>query len=85
MNHALPPRRSLLMFLALAIAACDSSAGDAEAPAGLTEGERNRLEAAVERLDARAPAPGANDAAALEAETRERLASEQAQQGDAQR
>lgn len=85
MNHALTPRRSLLMILALAIAGCDSASGDGEAPAGLTEGERDRLEAAAERLDNRPPGPGAGDAAALETETGDRLAAEQAQQAAGER
>ena len=85
MRNHIPLNRSLLLSLALLVAACDSPTGDGAAPQGLTEGERDRLEAAAKRLDARAQAPGADDAAALEAETRERLAAEQAQQSAAQR
>lgn len=76
--------RFALIASALTVAGCEAATSD-EAPQGLTEGERDRLEAAAERLDSRPAGPGADDAAAIEAETRERLAQERAQQGAAER
>lgn len=73
-----------LIATALLVAGCDAATSD-DAPQGLTEGERDRLEAAAERLDSRPAGPGADGAATLEAETRERLANERAQQDAAER
>lgn len=81
MRIAIPLRLGALLALPLFIAACDA-ATDAPAPDGLTEGERDRLEAAAARIDSRPAGPGADDAAALEAETRDRLAAERAQAAD---
>lgn len=82
-NHSALTRYALIAT-ALLVASCDAATGD-DAPQGLTEGERDRLESAAERLEARPAAPGADDAAALEAETRDRLAAERSQRGAAER
>ena len=61
----------------LLIAACDAGA-DGTATGGLTAGEAEQLEKAAERLDARAPSPADDQAAALEADVRARLDEERA-------
>jgi hypothetical protein len=79
MPIASPYRACTLIAASMMVAACDGATGE-RAPQGLSEGERDRLEAAAERLDARPAGPGAADAAALEADTRNRIATEQAAQ-----
>lgn len=62
----------------LLIAACDAGS-DGAATGGLTAGEVEQLEKAADRLDARAPSPAADQAAALEADVRARLEEERAE------
>ena len=59
------------------IAACDAGS-DGAATGGLTAGEAEQLEKAADRLDARAPSPAEDQAAALEADVRARLDEERA-------
>lgn len=72
-----------LLLASLPLAACGADS-DAPGAGGMTVGENERLEAAAERLESRAPSPAQPDAAALEAEVTERLAAEQAQQSAGQ-
>ncbi len=65
-----------LPIAALFLTACDAGGGDVPS-GGLTAGEAAQLERAAERIDARAPSPFEEDAAALEADVRDRLAAEQ--------
>ena len=71
------PDRALLaaalLLLPLPLAGCAQDSGEDDAAAAETQ----QLGAAATRLDARAPSPGADDAAALEADVRARLAAEQ--------
>lgn len=73
----MPHHRQLTLLIAVGtLAACGRAPDDADA-GGLTVGEAQALERAADRLDSRAPSPGAEDAKALERDVRERLATEQ--------
>ena len=74
--------RLALLPALLLTSACGSDA-DAPGAGGMTLGENERLEAAAERLDARAQSPAQPAAAALEAEVAGKLAAEQQQQAAA--
>ncbi len=64
--------RLIPIIAALLLAACDRADSD-PAAGGLTVGETETLEAAAERLDARAESPGKTDSHQLEGEVRARL------------
>jgi hypothetical protein len=72
-------RLFLPLCAAATIAGC-GSADDAPGAGGMTEGENTRLEAAAERLDARAQSPAQDAAVALEGEVAAGISAEQSGQ-----
>jgi hypothetical protein len=70
---------ALPAIAAMMLTACGSP-DDSPGAGGMTEGENERLEEAADRLDARAPSPGQDPAAALEAEVADGIAREGQQQ-----